>query len=218
HFFGMPGLLSTMHLCGRSEPLTVVAPKGARQALETYFELTGNHHNYPIEWVEMEIAEGSTTVYECSHYTVEAFPLVHSVPTFGFRITERTQTALRPRTYVYCCDTAYDTSLLPFMAGADLLCLESTYLNEYAPLAGRNMHLTVGQATSLARMAGASWLLLTHISARFRDPQAILDQARLEFENSIVAADNMQLFISRKEGVSPLQNTERQPVEATQQK
>ena len=28
HFFGLPGLLSTMHLCGRTEPVTIVAPKG----------------------------------------------------------------------------------------------------------------------------------------------------------------------------------------------
>ena len=27
HIFGLPGLLSTMHLCGRTEPVTVVAAR-----------------------------------------------------------------------------------------------------------------------------------------------------------------------------------------------
>ena len=43
HFFGLAGLLSTMHLCGRTEPITVVAPLGAREVIETTFRLTGNH-------------------------------------------------------------------------------------------------------------------------------------------------------------------------------
>lgn len=51
HFFGLPGLLSTMHLCGRTEPVTIVAPAGARQVVETTFSLTGNHVDFPIEWV-----------------------------------------------------------------------------------------------------------------------------------------------------------------------
>ena len=27
HFFGLPGLLSSMHLCGRTEPVNIYAPK-----------------------------------------------------------------------------------------------------------------------------------------------------------------------------------------------
>ena len=33
HFFGLPGLVSSMHLCGRSEPLDIYAPTGIADAV-----------------------------------------------------------------------------------------------------------------------------------------------------------------------------------------
>lgn len=196
HFFGLPGLLSTMHLCGRTEAVTVVAPKGARQVIETTFELTGNHIGFDVEWVEMDFDEGCRRVFENQRCTVDAFPLDHSVPDYGFRITERPRNAAAPLVYAYCCDTAYDECILPHIAGADLLCLECTFSNEYERLAAERKHLTAGQAGRMARLAGVRQLLLTHISARFREPDLLLNQAREEFPNTIIAADNQRYDIS----------------------
>ena len=196
HFFGLPGLLSTMHLCGRTEAVTVVAPTGARQVIETTFDLTGNHVGFPIEWVEMDFDEGCRRVFENQRCTVDAFPLDHSVPDYGFRITERPRNAAAPLVYAYCCDTAYDERILPHIAGADLLCLECTFSNEYERLAAERKHLTAGQAGRMARLAGVRQLLLTHISARFREPDLLLNQAREEFPNTLIAADNQRYDIS----------------------
>lgn len=196
HFFGLPGLLSTMHLCGRTEAVTVVAPKGARQVIETTFELTGNHIGFDVEWVEMDFDEGCRRVFENQRCTVDAFPLDHSVPDYGFRITERPRNAAAPLVYAYCCDTAYDERILPHIAGADLLCLECTFSNEYERLAAERKHLTAGQAGRMARLAGVRQLLLTHISARFREPDLLLNQAREEFPNTLIAADNQRYDIS----------------------
>ena len=198
HFFGLPGLLSTMHLCGRTEAVAVVAPKGARQVIETTFDLTGNHIAFPIEWTEMDFDEGCRRVFENKRCTVDAFPLDHSVPDYGFRITQLPPPSTRhaPLTYAYCCDTAYDERILPHIEGVDLLCLECTFSNEYERLAAERKHLTAGQAGRLARLAHAKQLLLTHISARFREDEPILGQARAEFENVILAADNMRVPIS----------------------
>ena len=154
HFFGLPGLLSTMHLCGRTEPITVVAPRGAREVVETTFALTGNHIDFQVEWVEMDFDEGCRRVFENRHCTIDAFPIIHSVPTFGFRITEVPRTASiepplpykanPPLSYAYCCDTSYTEEILPHIAGADLLCLESTFADELAELAEQRRHLTAG--------------------------------------------------------------------------
>ena len=198
HFFGLPGLLSTMHLCGRTEPITIVAPRGARQVIETTFELTGNHIGFDIEWHELDFDQGMQRILENRRCTVDAFPIVHSVPTYGFRITEANRAAGRERTYVYCCDTAYTDDLLPYIAGADLLCLECTFANELADLARDRQHLTAGQAGRLAALAGARQLLLTHISARYREPEVLIEQASAEFENVVMAADNMRLEIGSK--------------------
>lgn len=204
HFFGLPGLLSTMHLCGRTEPVFIAAPKGARQVIETTFELTGNHVDFPIEWEEMDFSEGRRRIFENQRCTVDAFLLDHSVPDYGFRFTERPRNDAEPLTYAYCCDTAYDERILPHIEGADLLCLECTFSNEYERLAAERKHLTAGQAGRLARMAGVKQLLLTHISARYREDEPLISQARAEFENCLLAADNMRLPISH----TPLQPTD----------
>lgn len=205
HFFGLPGLLSTMHLCGRTEPVTVIAPKGAKQVIETTFELTGNHIGYPLEFIEMDFSEGLHRVFEGKRCTVDAFPIVHSVPTYGFRITEvpRPSTFHSPLftlSYAYCCDTAYTEDILPYIQGADLLCLECTFANELESLATERQHLTAGQAGRLATLAGVKQLLLTHISARYKDPQILLDQATAEFPNSLLAEDTLVFEIKRNKG------------------
>lgn len=221
HFFGLAGLLSTMHLCGRSEPMTIVAPKGAREVIETTFALTGNHIDYEIEWVEMDFTAGEQRVFENKRCTVDAFPIMHSVPTYGFRIstvlgveneergTENAAASLStlssplstlnsPLTYAYCCDTIYDETMVPHIAGADLLCLECTFANELAELASQRFHLTAGQAGQLARKAGVKQLLLSHISARYKEPEILIEQATEEFEKSLLAADGMRLELNHK--------------------
>lgn len=210
HFFGLPGLLSTMHLCGRTEPVTIVAPAGARQVVETTFSLTGNHVDFPIEWVEMNFAEGMHRVFANSRCTIDAFPLVHSVPTYGFRITEVPRGVVVPRVYAYCCDTAYTEDILPHIADADLLCLECTFANELAELAATRCHLTAGQAGRLAALAGARQLMLSHISARYREPDVLLEQAHSEFENCFIASDGMRVEVSHSPRLPVLQQLDRE--------
>lgn len=199
HFFGLPGLLSTMHLCGRTELVTIVAPKGAKQVIETIFELTGNHIEYPIDWHEMDFEEGEQRVFENNKCTVDAFRIDHSVPTYGFRIATVPSpyaTDKSPLIYAYCCDTAYDEAILPHIAGAGLLCLECTFANELAELAEQRKHLTAGQAGLLAQKARVKQLLLTHLSARYKEPDVLLQQAREEFAESIIATDGMRMEIT----------------------
>jgi len=219
HFFGLPGLLSTMHLCGRTEPVFIAAPKGARQVIETTFELTGNHVCFPIEWCEMDFCEGEQRIFENNRCTIDAFPLDHSVPDYGFRITEKRRGGNgplanaplpppTPLTYAYCCDTVYDEQLVEHLRGVDLLCLECTFSNEFEHLATERKHLTAGQAGRLARLAGAKQLILTHISARYREDEPLISQARAEFENCLLAADNMRVEVSRHPTLPQTQCTE----------
>ena len=188
-----------MHLCGRTEPVTIVAPKGAKEVIDTTFELTGNHIEYPIEWTEMDFEEGEQRVFENGKCTVDAFRIDHTVPTYGFRVTTKhthLTSHLSPLAYAYCCDTAYDESILPHIAGADLLCLECTFANELGDLAEQRKHLTAGQAGLLAQKAGVRQLLLTHLSARYKEPDVLLQQAREEFAECIMATDGMRLEIT----------------------
>ena len=172
HFFGLAPLLSTMHLCGRTEPMTIVAPKGAKEVIETTFALTGNHVGYELNFIEMDFSEGLHRVFEGKRCTVDAFPILHSVPTYGFRITEVPRSSNTPRVYTYACDTAYSEDLVPFMR-----------------LARERQHLTAGQAARLATLAEPKQLMLTHISARYKEPELLTDQATALFPSTILATD-----------------------------
>jgi ribonuclease Z len=54
-------------------------------------------------------------------------------------------------------------------------------------------HSTPSQAAKTAKKAKAKWLFLTHISARYKDTQALLEQAKKVFPKVDVAEDFMKI-------------------------
>ena len=87
HWFGLPGLLSSMHLCGRTEPLDVYAPKGLKTVLDAVFAISGSGLQYELRVHEI-VATEPETIFENKFCKVKAFPLRHSVPTYGFIFEE----------------------------------------------------------------------------------------------------------------------------------
>ncbi len=79
-------------------------------------------------------------------------------------------------------------NLVPYVAGADLLAIESTYIDEEREVAAAFGHLTAKQAAWLAREAGVRDLVLHHISRRYNAKQIMEDAAPL-FPNTAVARD-----------------------------
>lgn len=89
HIFGLPGLLSTMHLGGRKEPVDIFSPKGLKEALTPLFELSGSDFDFEIKYHEIENDEPvAKEIFHNNHCTVKAFPLYHSIPCFGFIFEE----------------------------------------------------------------------------------------------------------------------------------
>lgn len=87
HFFGLPGLLSTMHLCGRTTPLTVYAPVGAKESIELLFRVSGTEVQYELNIVELEIEE-PTVIHRERSFHVTAFPMHHSITCYGYIFEE----------------------------------------------------------------------------------------------------------------------------------
>lgn len=231
HFFGLPGLLSTMHLLGRTEPITVFAPKGAREAIELLFSVSGTDLRFPVEFKELDFDE-PTVILQEHFYHITAFPMRHSLPCFGFLIVEEppllnlkpmsrlkynlsnddcvrakqgedivledgtvvpnsmlTMPRRHPRSYAYCCDTAFDESLVPIVKDVDLLCMESTFDEAFKTMAEERCHCTASQAATIALNAGVKKLVLTHFSARYRDIEPLLAEAKAVFPDTIAAED-----------------------------
>ena len=89
---------------------------------------------------------------------------------------------------VYVGDAGRVDNLVDEVAGADLLAIEATYIDEEREVAASFGHLTASQGAWLARTAGVKHLVLHHVSRRYNGKQ-ILDEATPIFPDTTVARD-----------------------------
>lgn len=81
HTAGLPGLLLTMGNMDRTEPVTVIGPRGIRRVLEAV-KVIAPELAFPV-WV-MELEEGGTQTISLGDWEITAFPLRHTIPCFGY--------------------------------------------------------------------------------------------------------------------------------------
>ena len=104
---------------------------------------------------------------------------------------ELTYPAPHCRSYAYCSDTAPSPQLAEQIRGTDLLYHEATFLSSEADRATETYHSTAAQAAQVAVQAKAGRLLIGHISARYKDHQAVLNEARSIFPATELATEGM---------------------------
>ena len=97
------------------------------------------------------------------------------------------------RSYAYCTDTAYDESIIPAVAGVDLLYHEATFMQDKVDDAHDKFHSTAKEAATIALKAGVKKLMLGHYSARYKEILDLLEEARSVFPDSILAEDGMSV-------------------------
>jgi ribonuclease Z len=103
------------------------------------------------------------------------------------------------RKIVYSGDTRQSENLVKLAENADLLIHEATFDDELTERAVEDGHSTPGMAAETAKKAGVKRLILTHISARYKDADLLLKQARKVFVNTDVAQDFMRLELPLSE-------------------
>lgn len=87
-------------------------------------------------------------------------------------------------------DTSDNKRIVPFVRNSDLLICESSFGEELKDQAKEHMHMTSVGASKIAKKAKVKKLVLTHISQRYeKDLSFILNQAKKEFSNVIIAKD-----------------------------
>jgi ribonuclease Z len=92
----------------------------------------------------------------------------------------------------FVMDTALCDAVWALAEGADLLVIESTFLDRDADLAWDYGHLTARQAARVAAESGVRRLVLTHFSQRYDDPGLFRDEAGAVFDGEIVVAADLQ--------------------------
>ncbi len=90
HYFGLPGLLTSLALNGRERPLRIISPAGLRAKLAPLLELDRWTLPFPLTFEAHEATEFGplTTTGELD---VFSFPLRHRLATNGYLIREKTR-------------------------------------------------------------------------------------------------------------------------------
>lgn len=88
HIYGLPGLLTSYNLYNRRNPLRIFGPRGIRDYVTLTMEITKHQFTYPIDFFELTHT-GSLPVFENDEIQISAFPLIHRIPTYGYKIAEK---------------------------------------------------------------------------------------------------------------------------------
>ena len=97
---------------------------------------------------------------------------------------------LKPRSYAFCSDTAYHEKIIPIIQDVDLLYHEATFADSEQALAKATFHSTGKEAAQIAQKANAGKLLIGHFSARYKEPQVTLDEARSIFPETYAISED----------------------------
>lgn len=88
HYFGLIGLLSSLHLNGRIKPIKIFAPAALADILELQFKHSETVIRYPIEFVATQ-ADAPAQIFENADLIVETIILNHRIPCTGFKFVQK---------------------------------------------------------------------------------------------------------------------------------
>lgn len=88
HCFGLPGLISTLNLLGRTAELHIHSPKGLEELLMPMLDFFNRQMTYKVLFHEFDTKEAAL-VYEDRSLTVTTIPLRHRMPCCGFLFAEK---------------------------------------------------------------------------------------------------------------------------------
>ncbi len=102
---------------------------------------------------------------------------------------------IKGRSVVISGDTAPFKRMVDFAKNCDVLIHESTFLHDMKKRSLETLHTTSYEAAKIASEANAKILVLTHFSARYDNPNVLLEEARVIFPSTFLANDLEQLTI-----------------------
>lgn len=91
HCYGLAGLLASLAMHGRCEPLTVIAPVNISRLIDAHQRYTELHLSYKINFIAIEEYLGKTITISLGEghcIDINIHPLSHRVPSYGFAITQ----------------------------------------------------------------------------------------------------------------------------------
>jgi ribonuclease Z len=99
----------------------------------------------------------------------------------------------KTKSYAYISDTAFHEPVVKQIQGVDLLYHEATFADDKQKDAKQKLHATAREAASIAQQADAGRLVIGHFSARYKDPEVLINEAREVFPDTLAAEEGMTL-------------------------
>jgi len=231
HIIGIAGLVRTLALYNRSQPLFIYIPEGYQKRAEMLLNFDKLVIGYPIKIIGIK----NGNIFRNKSISIKAFKLKHSVPSYGYIFRENdtyhfikeravalgikgvmfsnltknkrikidgkivkirdVTDRVRGKRIVYATDTRPSPYTIRAANSADLLIHDASYEDREANLAKMRMHSTASEAAIIAKRSSAKKLILTHISARYKDTNLHLKESKRIFRNTDIAIDGMRLII-----------------------
>jgi ribonuclease Z len=88
HYLGLVGLLSSMHLNGRTKLLSIFCPPPLKEIIDLQLKYSETTLQYPIEFVFTN-ADATEVILDNQDILVETIPLDHRIPCTGFLFREK---------------------------------------------------------------------------------------------------------------------------------
>ncbi len=209
HFLGVIGLIRTLGLQGRPEPLFLYGPKGAKKVLST-----ANICAFPTEHgggpslgyvLKEHVRRGRFDVEKARAADIPEGPLWGQLAK-GEPITLSNGPTFQPSDFVGAArpgrlvaisgDTRPCAATVDAAQGADLLIHEATFGEEERERARDTGHSTAKEAAQVALAANAKRLVLSHVSARYSiSADELVREAREVFPNVSVAKDGLEVDV-----------------------
>jgi ribonuclease Z len=88
HFYGLPGLLASMHLLGRKNELVIYGPKELEEIITVIHKYSETYLNYPLKFIYTQNIS-KQLVFEDDKVEVYSIPLKHRIETTGYLFKEK---------------------------------------------------------------------------------------------------------------------------------
>ena len=88
HYFGLIGIISTLSLLKRDKKLTVFCPLSVFKIIQAHLKFSKMNLSYELD-LKVLNNTSKINIFNNNHFSIEAFPLKHSIYTNGFLIREK---------------------------------------------------------------------------------------------------------------------------------
>ena len=231
HYYGLIGLITSMHLLGRKKELHIYAHVELKEIINIQLSASNTILNYPLFFHEIPKDE-EIKLYSDENIEIRNILLDHTIDCSGFIFKEKkykrkiikekldefkipfeeisnlrigkdllledgrkilnhevTKEGVSPKSYAYCTDTRFCSSIISKIKNIDLLYHETTFCDEHFDIAQKTGHSTTIQAAKIAKKAKAKRLVIGHYSKRYSDLNELLNESRSVFENSFLSRE-----------------------------